>query len=109
MQRTLVGDLHPLFVTAYDSHAVQAFEQGALDYLVKPLEAARVNLHAIREVVLAERGTATIRLKGRDEALPVSRNYLHQFRQMSLRGGSLAAKNPSLQNFLKCNRLHGKP
>ena len=82
MQRTLVGDLHPLFVTAYDSHAVQAFEQGALDYLVKPLEAARVNLHAIREVVRADNGTTTIHLKGRDEALPVSRNYLHQFRQM---------------------------
>ncbi len=189
----LIGQrAHIVFVTAYDRYAVQAFEQGALDYLVKPLEATRVastvarlrervdagrsttdsdallerllerlrpagqpqalrwlrasvastvrliavddidylrsddkytriawrddagkpgealirtplkelltqldgerfvqvhrsvvvNLHAIREVVRADNDTATIHLKGRDEVLPVSRGYLHQFRQM---------------------------
>ena len=31
-----------VFVTAYDTYAVQAFEQGALDYLVKPVEDARL-------------------------------------------------------------------
>jgi len=31
-----------VFVTAYDRYAVQAFEQGALDYLVKPVEQARL-------------------------------------------------------------------
>ena len=31
-----------VFVTAYDSYAVQAFEQGALDYLVKPIDPARL-------------------------------------------------------------------
>jgi DNA-binding LytR/AlgR family response regulator len=31
-----------VFVTAFDQYAVQAFEQGALDYLVKPVEAARL-------------------------------------------------------------------
>jgi len=31
-----------VFVTAYDQYAVQAFEHGALDYLVKPVEAARL-------------------------------------------------------------------
>jgi len=31
-----------VFVTAYDKYAVQAFEQGALDYLVKPIEPARL-------------------------------------------------------------------
>ena len=30
---------HLVFVTAYDHYAVQAFAQGALDYLVKPVEA----------------------------------------------------------------------
>ena len=183
---------HIVFVTAYDRYAVQAFEQGALDYLVKPLEAIRVaatvlrlrerldagpsvtdsnallerllerlrpadqppalrwlrasvgstlrliavddidylrsddkytriawrddagkasdalirtpikelldqldgerfvqvhrsvvvNLRAIREVIRADNDTATIYMKGRDETLPVSRSYLHQFRQM---------------------------
>ena len=31
-----------VFVTAYDRYAVQAFEQGAIDYLVKPVEPARL-------------------------------------------------------------------
>jgi DNA-binding LytR/AlgR family response regulator len=33
---------HLVFVTAFDQYAVQAFEQGALDYLVKPVEPARL-------------------------------------------------------------------
>ncbi len=36
------GRAHLVFVTAYTEYAVQAFEQGALDYLVKPVEAARL-------------------------------------------------------------------
>ncbi len=33
---------HLVFVTAFDQYAVQAFAQGALDYLVKPVEPARL-------------------------------------------------------------------
>ena len=33
---------HLVFVTAYDKYAVQAFAQGVLDYLVKPVEPARL-------------------------------------------------------------------
>jgi len=175
---------HLEFVTAWDKYAVQAFEQGALDYLVKPVEPARladtvarlqerrrapppmqlearlqkkadkeplrwirasvgqtlrmisvdeidflrsdekytliawrgdqgkpgeavirtplkelaaqldaaqfvqvhrsavVNLHAISHVTRGTNETAQIHLKGRAEALPVSRSYLHHFRQM---------------------------
>ena len=32
-----------VFVTAYDAYAVQAFAQGALDYLVKPVDAQRLH------------------------------------------------------------------
>lgn len=34
---------HLVFVTAHDQYAVQAFAQGALDYLVKPVEMARLD------------------------------------------------------------------
>jgi DNA-binding LytR/AlgR family response regulator len=181
---------HLVFVTAYDHYAVQAFAQGALDYLLKPVEQARladtvsrlkerlqssrpainteqllqlaklqsgggknealrwiraqagrtvrliaiddvdylrsdakytivawrdggkpaeavvrtplkelveqldaeqfaqvhrsvvVNLRAISHVKRHDNETAEIHLKGRDDVLPVSRNYLHLFRQM---------------------------
>ena len=181
---------HLVFVTAYDHYAVQAFAQGALDYLLKPVEASRlaetvsrlkerlqssrpainteqllqqlaaqlaklngeslrwiraqagktvrliavddvdyfrsdakyttvawrdggkaaeatvrtplkdlleqldseqfaqvhrsvvVNLRAVSHVRRHDNETAEIHLKGRDEVLPVSRNYLHLFRQM---------------------------
>jgi DNA-binding LytR/AlgR family response regulator len=33
---------HLVFVTAFDHYAVQAFSQGVLDYLVKPVEPARL-------------------------------------------------------------------
>jgi DNA-binding LytR/AlgR family response regulator len=41
-----------------------------------------VNLRAISHVTRGENETADIHLKGRTEVLPVSRNYLHLFRQM---------------------------
>jgi len=33
---------HVVFVTAYDQYAVEAFDQGAVDYLLKPLQPARL-------------------------------------------------------------------
>jgi DNA-binding LytR/AlgR family response regulator len=39
---------HLVFVTAYDQYAVQAFAQGVLDYLVKPVELARLTETVMR-------------------------------------------------------------
>lgn len=36
------GRAHVVFITAFDHYALEAFEHGVLDYLVKPLQAARL-------------------------------------------------------------------
>jgi DNA-binding LytR/AlgR family response regulator len=41
-----------------------------------------VNLSAISHIVRGDNETADIHLKGRPDVLPVSRSYLHRFRQM---------------------------
>jgi DNA-binding LytR/AlgR family response regulator len=40
--RAASGRAHVVFVTGYDQHAVTAFEHGAVDYLMKPITAARL-------------------------------------------------------------------
>ena len=35
---------HIIFVTAYDQHAIEAFEVNAVDYLLKPVDPARLDL-----------------------------------------------------------------
>ncbi|HEX7688098.1 MAG TPA: response regulator, partial [Burkholderiaceae bacterium] len=40
--RLLGPDVQIVFVTAYEQYAVAAFEQGAIDYLVKPFEVDRL-------------------------------------------------------------------
>jgi DNA-binding LytR/AlgR family response regulator len=53
---------HVVFVTAYDKYAVTAFEQGALDYVMKPFSLARLATTVAR---LNEKvGTAPANLEG---------------------------------------------
>lgn len=40
--RQLQGRCHIVFVTAYQAYAVAAFEQGAVDYVLKPFDTARL-------------------------------------------------------------------
>lgn len=42
LARRIKGLCHVVFVTAYDAHAVSAFDQGAVDYLLKPLATERL-------------------------------------------------------------------
>ena len=46
--RVASGRCHVVFVTAYDQYAVSAFEQGAVDYVMKPLSGARIAMAAQR-------------------------------------------------------------
>jgi DNA-binding LytR/AlgR family response regulator len=44
-----IGPLaHIVFVTAFEQYAVQAFEQGAIDYVIKPLDEARLAATVLR-------------------------------------------------------------
>lgn len=40
--RTFGSRTHVVFVTAYQEHALAAFDEGAIDYLLKPLDTARL-------------------------------------------------------------------
>ena len=42
--KALAGQAHVVFVTAYDEYAINAFTQGAVDYLLKPADPERVAL-----------------------------------------------------------------
>jgi two-component system, LytTR family, response regulator LytT len=49
-----------VFVTAYDQHAIQAFDVNAVDYLLKPVESSRLAtaVERVRRRVASERGSA---------------------------------------------------
>ena len=42
--RQVDGRCHIVFITAYDVHAVAAFERGAIDYVLKPYDNGRLSL-----------------------------------------------------------------
>ena len=46
--RQMYERCHIVFATAYDQYAVEAFEQGAIDYLLKPVTLARLETTAAR-------------------------------------------------------------
>src|ERR1700761_8552745 len=57
-----------VFVTAYDEHALRAFDVGALDYLLKPIDEDRFQLalDRARNRILHESGSVTgLRSSGR--------------------------------------------
>jgi DNA-binding LytR/AlgR family response regulator len=42
--RTIGGRAHVVFVTAFDQYAIEAFEQGAIDYVLKPFNEERLEM-----------------------------------------------------------------
>lgn len=44
LARTLRDCCHIVFVTAYDAYAIEAFDNGAVDYILKPIDPERIAL-----------------------------------------------------------------
>ena len=53
-------DVSVVFVTAYDEYAIEAFEINAVDYLLKPVEPARLaqTIERVRQRLTTDRGAA---------------------------------------------------
>ena len=75
--RHLQGQCHIVFVTAYDQYAVEAFERGAMDYLLKPVSAERLGATCQR---LRER------LRGSPAAAPQIDDTLEQLTRLLQQG-----------------------
>src|SRR5438093_13778630 len=58
--RQASGRCHVVFVPAYDQHTLAAFEQGAADYLLKPVQNARLATTEARLNVCIGRPASTI-------------------------------------------------
>jgi DNA-binding LytR/AlgR family response regulator len=72
-----------VFITAYDQYAVEAFEQGVADYVLKPAEAARLKLTTDRvRQRLQARGTP------QEAAAPPLQQLLHQLAAKLNPGGT---------------------
>lgn len=58
--RAIAGRAHVVFVTAFDEHAVEAFERGALDYVLKPFNDERLAVTVQRLKERIERTPASV-------------------------------------------------
>lgn len=91
--RQLYNRSHIVFVTAYDQYALDAFEQGAMDYLLKPVTAERLattceRLRARLARAPQDIGAELARLAGLlQQGAPAKPSYLHWIQAQV--GGSL--------------------
>jgi DNA-binding LytR/AlgR family response regulator len=86
------GRTRVVFVTAYDEHAVQAFEHEALDYLLKPVQARAPGSARCS----ACSGAGRPRGRGRRRLLAALQRLLPAARQrLATRAAALGARQPA--------------
>lgn len=81
--RAANGRCHVVFTTAYDSHAIEAFEAGAVDYLLKPVQAERLTQTVAR---------LRDRLAASEAAPPLDALVAQLADRLQLRGGTGAER-----------------
>jgi CheY-like chemotaxis protein len=86
--RMLFNRCHLVFVTAYDQYAIEAFEQGALDYLLKPVGGERLKTTCARLQTLIGQQPSNIerqlsQLLSHTASRPPSRNTCAGYRPWS--------------------------
>ena len=87
--RQVAGRCHVVFVTAFDQYAIGAFEQGAVDYVMKPISVPRL-------------ATTITRLKDRIEHPPADLSgLLGQLQRQSEGRSFLRWVNASVGNSIK--------
>jgi len=76
--RQVAGSCHVAFITSYDEHAVEAFEAGAMDYILKPPTRARLATTIQRLKARLQQPPADLRRALRDlvERAPSTPRYL---------------------------------
>jgi len=81
----LDDNIHVVFVTAYDEYAIDAFDRGAIDYLLKPVDPERLARTVSRLKTALERSSpapregevwATLMEKLRENTKPPASGYL---------------------------------
>ena len=91
-----------IFTTAYDQHALGAFEVNAVDYLLKPFKPTRFKeaVQRAREVIANKQAGVAARrllaLLGQTPAPPVARGQLTR----------LAVKTPGKVSFVELDQIH---
>ena len=75
--RAASGRCHTVFPTAYDSHAIAAFDAGAVDYLLKPIAADRLAQTVLRLRERLQAATAAPALDGLVDRLAAQLQQRH--------------------------------
>ena len=83
--RQASGRCHVAFVTAYEKYAVAAFEQGAVDYVMKPFSPARLATTVAR--LRKKVGTSPANLDGLLDALGTAREARDSLRWITVTRG----------------------